>query len=128
MSCHEVINPLGFSLENYDAIGRWRTKDNQKPVDPVGEFADEEGKKVRLTGPRDMVNYVADNPSGHRAFIRHLFQHTVKQQIPAYGPRVMDDLQKSFAESGCNVQKLLAEIAVVAALDDAPASPQVTTR
>lgn len=128
MGCHALINPLGFSLENFDAIGRWRTKDNNKPVNAVTEFPTEEGKTMRLTGPRDIVNYVADNPSGHRAFIRHLFQHTVKQQIPAYGSRVLDELQRSFAGSGCNIQKLLAEIAIIAALDGVPPPQQVTTR
>ena len=128
MSCHAVINPLGFSLENFDAIGRWRTKDNNKPVNAVSEFADHDGTKVRLTGPRDIVNYVADNPSGHRAFIRHLFEHTVKQQITAYGPRVMDELQAKFAASGCNIRKLLAEIVVVAAMDGVSSPTEVTTR
>jgi len=117
MSCHSVINPLGFSLENFDAIGRWRTKDNNKPVNPVSEFSTEEGRTIHLTGPRDIVNYVADNPAGHRALIRHLFHHTVKQQIPAYGQRTMDQLQRDFAATGCNIQKLLIEIAIVAALD-----------
>jgi hypothetical protein len=121
MSCHAVINPLGFSLENFDAIGRWRTKDNNKPVNAVSEFANEEGTKVKLSGPRDIVNYVANNPSGHRAFIRHLFNHTVKQPIPAYGPKVMDELQKNFGAANCNIQKLLVEIALVAALDGVPA-------
>lgn len=64
--------------------------------------------------PRDIANYVADNPSGHRAFIRHLFNHIIKQQIPAYGPKVLDDLQRNFAANGCNIQKLLIDIAVVA--------------
>jgi len=114
MSCHSVINPLGFSLENFDAIGRWRIKDNNRPVNPVSDFSDEQGKKIHLTGPRDIVNYVADNPAGHRAFIRHLFHHLVKQQTPAYGPKVLDDLQKSFATHGCHIQKLLVEIAMVA--------------
>ena len=127
MSCHSVINPLGFSLENFDAIGRWRTKDNNKPVNSVTEFANERGDKVRLTGPRDIVNYVADNPSGHRAFIRHLFNHTVKQQMPAYGYRTMDELQRGFADSGCNIQKLLTEIAITASLNGVPASAQPKT-
>lgn len=121
MSCHSMINPLGFSLENFDAIGRWRTKDNNKPVDPVTDFTTEEGRTLRLTGPRDIVNYVADNPSGHRAFIRHLFNHLVKQQIPAYGPHVLPDLQKKFAAAGCSIQKLLVEIALVPALEGLPA-------
>ena len=115
MSCHRMINPLGFSLENFDAVGRWRTKDNNKPVNTVGELTTEDGKLVKLTGPRDIANYVANNPSGHRAFIRHLFNHIAKQQIPAYGPKVMDDLQHSFTANGCNIQKLITDIAVVAA-------------
>lgn len=125
MHCHRMINPLGFSLENFDAVGRWRTKDNNKPVNPVSELATDEGKTVKLSGPRDIVNYVADNPSGHRAFIRHLFNHVVKQQIPAYGPKALDDLQHSFATSGCNIQKLLTDIAVVAAMDGVPVDSKV---
>jgi hypothetical protein len=117
MSCHSMINPLGFSLENFDAVGRWRTKDNNKPVNPVSEFTTHEGKLVRLTGARDIVNYVASNPGGHRAFIRHLFHHLIKQAPTAYGPKVLDDLQKSFAASGCNIQKLILEIAMVTAMD-----------
>ncbi|MDP1592171.1 MAG: DUF1592 domain-containing protein, partial [Prosthecobacter sp.] len=117
MSCHSMINPLGFSLENFDAVGRWRTKDNNKLVNPVSEFTTHEGMLVRLTGPRDIVNYVAANPGGHRAFIRHLFHHLIKQDPAAYGPKVLDDLQKSFAASGCHIQKLLVEITLVAAAD-----------
>ena len=120
MHCHRMINPLGFSLENFDAVGRWRVKDNNKPVNPVSELSTDDGKSVKLTGPRDIVNFVADNPSGHRAFIRHLFNHEVKQQIPAYGPKVLDDLQKSFSASGCNIQKLLVEIATISAMDGLP--------
>lgn len=123
MSCHAVINPLGFSLENFDAIGRWRTKDNNKPVNPAGEFSDEQGQKVRLSGPRDIVNYVAGNPAGHRAFIRHLFNHVVKQQPASFGASTLDNLQQSFATNGCNIQKLLVEIALLSVLDGTSPTP-----
>ncbi|TWU23400.1 hypothetical protein Pla52o_29360 [Novipirellula galeiformis] len=36
-SCHAKMDPLGFALENYDAIGRWREKDNGLPIDASGE-------------------------------------------------------------------------------------------
>lgn len=39
-SCHLLIDPLGFSLENYDALGRWRTEVDGEPVDNVGELPD----------------------------------------------------------------------------------------
>jgi hypothetical protein len=39
-SCHNLMDPVGFALENYDAIGRWRTMDNRQPVDNSGGFPD----------------------------------------------------------------------------------------
>jgi hypothetical protein len=39
-SCHNRIDPLGFALENYDVIGRWRTEDAGKPVDAKGALPD----------------------------------------------------------------------------------------
>jgi mono/diheme cytochrome c family protein len=38
--CHVRMDPLGFSLENFDAIGRWRTRSNGQPVDASATFAD----------------------------------------------------------------------------------------
>lgn len=39
-SCHNVMDPVGFALENYDAVGRWRTIEEGKPVDASGGFPD----------------------------------------------------------------------------------------
>src|SRR6185369_10587844 len=39
-SCHNVIDPVGFSLENFDAIGRWRTDEDHKPIDVAGGLPD----------------------------------------------------------------------------------------
>jgi hypothetical protein len=38
-SCHKQMDPLGFALENYDPVGRWRASDGPFPVDPSGELA-----------------------------------------------------------------------------------------
>ena len=43
-SCHARIDPLGFPLENYDVLGRWRTEDAGKPIDTAGELPD--GTKI----------------------------------------------------------------------------------
>src|SRR3712207_6891775 len=48
MGCHAVINPLGFSLENFDAVGRFRTTDNNKPVDR---------KSTRLNSSHANISY-----------------------------------------------------------------------
>jgi mono/diheme cytochrome c family protein len=42
--CHKVMDPLGFALENFDATGAWRTRENGIPLDASGQLAD--GTKV----------------------------------------------------------------------------------
>ena len=39
-SCHQLLDPVGFALESYDAIGRWRTQDDGKPIDDSGAMPD----------------------------------------------------------------------------------------
>ena len=39
-SCHDVMDPIGFALENFDAVGRWRSQDQGLPVDASGGLAD----------------------------------------------------------------------------------------
>lgn len=109
-TCHSVINPLGFSLENYDAVGRYRTIDNKKPVDATGEYTTADGKTVRLTGARDVAEYAAENAEAHRGFIQQLFHHLVKQPAAAYGPDTLEQLRRSFAASEFNIQTLVVEI------------------
>jgi hypothetical protein len=43
-TCHRLIDPLGFALENFDAVGAWRTQDAGEPVDASGELID--GTKI----------------------------------------------------------------------------------
>jgi len=38
--CHRLMDPVGFSLENYDAVGRWRTIEEAKPIDSTGGLPD----------------------------------------------------------------------------------------
>jgi Protein of unknown function (DUF1592)/Protein of unknown function (DUF1588)/Protein of unknown function (DUF1587)/Protein of unknown function (DUF1585)/Protein of unknown function (DUF1595)/Planctomycete cytochrome C len=43
-SCHKIMDPVGFALENFDAVGAWRSQDAGQPIDASGELAD--GTKV----------------------------------------------------------------------------------
>jgi hypothetical protein len=39
-ACHQLMDPVGFSLENYDAVGRWRTAEEGNPIDAAGSLPD----------------------------------------------------------------------------------------
>jgi hypothetical protein len=56
-SCHKIMDPIGFALENFDAIGQWRTMDGKDPVDAKGALVD--GTQMDgLKGLRDaLVRY-----------------------------------------------------------------------
>jgi cytochrome c553 len=65
--CHARMDPIGFAMENFDAIGRWRERDGQQPIDATGVFP--EGtkfdgipglKKELLRQPEQFVSTVAE--------------------------------------------------------------------
>ncbi|RYG87284.1 DUF1592 domain-containing protein, partial [bacterium] len=56
-SCHNVMDPVGFALENFNAIGAWRTRDGDSPIDASGTLVD--GTKV--VGPRDLTTALMQN-------------------------------------------------------------------
>jgi hypothetical protein len=46
-SCHKLMDPFGFALENFDGVGAWRTSDARSPIDPAAQLAD----GTRVDGP-----------------------------------------------------------------------------
>ncbi|MFI4875985.1 MAG: DUF1588 domain-containing protein, partial [Blastopirellula sp. JB062] len=66
-TCHNRIDPLGFALENFDEIGRWRTEDAGGKIDPVATLPD--GK--RIEGQEGLKQYLL---SHREEFVRHLTQ------------------------------------------------------
>jgi hypothetical protein len=56
--CHSLMDPIGLGLENYDAIGRYRTLDGTAPIDSAGELPTGEP----FTGPKELAAAVAARP------------------------------------------------------------------
>jgi hypothetical protein len=112
MGCHVTINPLGFSLEQYDGIGRWREQDRGKPVDAKSDFRKSDGGTLTLTGARDVAEFAANTPSAHRTFVEQLFHHLVKQPVRAYGNDEMDKLRAAFEQGGLQIPNLMKHIAL----------------
>jgi hypothetical protein len=116
MSCHVTINPLGFSFERFDAVGRVRATDNKKPVDPTSDYTTSDGNVIKLTGARDVAIHAAESLSGQTGFVRNLFQEMVKQPPAAYSPELLGQLTSQFRADKFHVRNLAVEVAVVAAL------------
>lgn len=113
-TCHSMINPLGFTLEGFDAVGRTRDTEKGKPIDISGSYETRDGSIARFAGPRDLAEFLANSDQAHDAFVQHMFQYFVKQPLRAYGLQEPKELRESFARTGYNIRKLLVEIATVA--------------
>ena len=72
-TCHRVMDPLGFALENFDGVGEWRVKEQGGKVDPVGQLAD--GTKV--DGPVALRQALNKHPE--------MFVRTVTEKLMTYG-------------------------------------------
>jgi hypothetical protein len=57
-SCHRIMDPIGFALENFDHAGKWRTTDGQTPVDATGVMVD----GTRLDGVASLRRALAAKP------------------------------------------------------------------
>ncbi len=77
--CHKLMDPIGFALENFDAIGLWRTNDNGFRVDPTGTLFD----GTKLDSPASLRQAILNHKSA--------FLLTFSENLLAYGlGRVVD--------------------------------------
>jgi hypothetical protein len=125
-TCHTMINPLGFALEEFDPIGRYRTAeirgDVQRPIDASGSYLPREGPQATFRGARELAATIATSRDAQEAFVQQLFHALVKQPMRAWGPDTLETLRKQFAANNCDIRRLLVDIMTVAALPP-PASP-----
>lgn len=67
--CHEKMDPLGFALENYDAVGAWRQRDGAFPIDASGTLPD--GRS--FDGPRELIDVLRQEDAFLRGLVEKLF-------------------------------------------------------
>lgn len=85
--CHSLINPFGFMLENFDAIGRWRTTDEGVPIDPSIDVAFLDEGKVSTQSPVDALRAFTRSLRFQQCFTRQLFRfYTGRDEVAGDDP------------------------------------------
>jgi hypothetical protein len=120
-ACHRMINAVGYPLEHFDAIGRFRDKDSGKTVDASGSYLTRKGDEVKFNGVQEMAAFFATSDEVSTAFADQLFKHIVKQPVRAYAVDLPEQLGESFRESDFNINELL--VTIVTASSRPPARP-----
>ncbi|MEO6809780.1 MAG: DUF1592 domain-containing protein [Isosphaeraceae bacterium] len=123
MRCHSLINPLGFSLEHFDAVGRFRGEELGRSIDATGHYTNRDDGTISFEGARGLAEFLAGSDDARNTFVSRLFHALIKQPILAFGPKTPARLRTSFESDGFHIRKLVAEIAVTAALEGTGTSP-----
>lgn len=80
-SCHTMMDPIGFALENYDAVGAWRNRDTGSPIDISGRLVD----GTKLDGPASLRKALVDHSDAFlSAFTGKLLTYALGRGIEYY--------------------------------------------
>jgi hypothetical protein len=108
--CHEKIDPLGFGLENFDAIGRWRTQDsNGKPVDSKAALPD--GSAFSTPAELKKVLLKSNSELFCKNLCRKLLAYALGRPLEYYDEPVIKSLYEVLKSNGFQIRPVIQAIA-----------------
>jgi Protein of unknown function (DUF1588)/Protein of unknown function (DUF1592)/Protein of unknown function (DUF1585) len=105
--CHARIDGLGFALENFDVIGRWRTRDEGGDIDPSGKLAN----GVSFSGPRGLKNLLLEDSEPFvRGTVEKLMTYALGRELDARDQPTLREIMRSTEENRYRFQDLIVAI------------------
>jgi len=121
-SCHRLMDPIGFGLENFDAIGVWREKESI-PLPTTGEEGPRRGRSVQLpidtqgeiagipsstfSDAKQLGNILAESAVCQKCIVRQMFRYSYGRLETAADEPTIDRIFNQFKESGYRFKTLL---------------------
>jgi hypothetical protein len=107
-NCHKVLDPIGFGLENFDAIGRWRDADDSGGrIDATGELPSGD----RFETPAQLKRIIAARKDDFcRNLTGKLLAYALGHQVEGYDEIVVDQLSEAVAKDDYRMQTLVVGV------------------
>ena len=106
-SCHRNMDPLGFGLENYDAIGRWRDTDGEFPVDASGALPS--GQRFATAGEMRAL-LLLQLPQFSRTLTEKMLTYALRRGLKPYDRRTVENIHRAVADDGYRFRTLVHQI------------------
>jgi len=109
---HEVINPTGFALEAFDAIGAVQSKehDNGAPIDSTSSVPINDTQTVDVKGPADLMNAIANSREAQACYARRWVEYAYQRAATAQDYCTVETLSTKLTDSGYKVVDLIADL------------------
>ncbi|TWU64667.1 DUF1592 domain-containing protein [Crateriforma conspicua] len=107
-NCHKLLDPIGFGLENFDAIGRWRDQDeNGRAIDSTGELPD----GSRFTSPEELKAMIAGRVDDFsRNLLEKLLAYALCRRLEGYDEIVVDELMREIAADDYRMKTIVSAV------------------
>ncbi|HLH73743.1 MAG TPA: DUF1585 domain-containing protein, partial [Chloroflexota bacterium] len=106
-SCHKIMDPIGFSLENFDLTGKWRDADGKTPVDASGELVD----GTKLNGPASLrAALMSRSDAFVGAATQKLFTYALGRAVQYYDMPVVRSVMRDAAPKDYRFSSLVVGI------------------
>jgi hypothetical protein len=104
-SCHAPMDPIGFGLENFDAIGRWRDSDGKDKIDASSSFTD--GSK--FNGPGELIELLAKTRQSdfYRALTEAAMTYALGRGVEPYDQPAIDRITAQLRKPDAKFSTLL---------------------
>jgi hypothetical protein len=124
-ACHAIMDPLGYSLENFDAVGAWRFKDSGFDIEPSGSLFD----GTQVNGPGGLRRYLLRSDTLYlRNFTRHLLMYALGRVVQHYDMPTVRAIARNAAENDNRFSSIVLGIVNSAPFQMRRAEPiEVTT-
>jgi hypothetical protein len=118
--CHASMDPLGFTLENFDAIGRYRAEENGVTIDASGSVPGSDGM---VSGAAEMMRKVAELESAQSCFAGQFIQFAFGKSLGPEDACLQSAVDTAFTKAGGNIKQLLLALTQTDAFVYLPGSP-----
>ena len=118
--CHRLIDPVGFALENYDAVGQYRTTENGVTIDASGKLPQ---ASAVVSGAVQLAQQLADSELVQQCFAQHWVEYGYGRSLrgSAEDKCLQENINTAFKASGYNVKQLLLDLTQTTAFQYLPA-------
>jgi hypothetical protein len=107
-SCHSFIDPIGLALDNFDATGRWRIRENGQPLDTRGRFYD----GTEITSAPELAAVLLKRPIPLvRTFTQELMSYAIGRPVEYFDQPTIRAITKAAEADGYKISSLILGVA-----------------
>ena len=106
--CHTYMDPIGCGFENFDSVGRYRTKEGSEPIDATGSVFDSDVPDFK--DAVDLVNKMADSQDVQQCYVKEWVRVGYGRGEAKVDACTIETLNKTFDDKGGDIRELLVAL------------------